>query len=60
MDTDDVAPPPEAPKPLDLEVMSIEELTARIEELEAEIVRIKEMIAKKQVVRGDAESVFRS
>ena len=35
LDTDDLAPPPKAPR-LDLEVMSVEALTTRIGELEAE------------------------
>jgi uncharacterized small protein (DUF1192 family) len=59
MDTDDIAPPPAAVKPPALETMSIEELTERIAELEAEIARIRQVIAGKKASRGEAESVFR-
>lgn len=59
MDTDDVAPPPATPKPPDLETWSIEELSERIAELEAEIARIREVIARKKAVRDGADSLFR-
>ena len=59
MDTDDIAPPPAALKPPPFETLSIEELTERIAELEAEIARIREVIAGKKASRGDAEAVFR-
>ncbi len=59
MDTDDIAPPPQEVKSPDLETWSIEELTERIAELEAEIARIKEIIATKEASRSDAEAVFR-
>ncbi len=59
MDADDIAPPPQEVKPSELETWSIEELTERLAELEAEIARIKEIIAGKEASRGDAEAVFR-
>jgi uncharacterized small protein (DUF1192 family) len=58
MDTDDLAPPPKA-KPINLEVMSIEELEERITRLESEIGRAREMIAKKKKSRDAAASVFK-
>ncbi len=58
MDTDDIAPPPAALKPAPIETMSIEELGERIAELEAEIARIREVIASKKASRGAAEAVF--
>jgi len=47
------------PEPIKLETMGIEELENRISELEDEIVRIREVIDSKKVVRGDAESLFK-
>jgi len=58
LDTDDLAPPPKA-KPVNLEVMSIEELETRITALEGEIARAREMIAKKKKSRDAAASVFK-
>jgi uncharacterized small protein (DUF1192 family) len=46
------------PKPLALEVMSIEALGEYIAEMEAEIARVREAIAGKSSARQDAESVF--
>jgi uncharacterized small protein (DUF1192 family) len=60
MDTDDLAPPPKAPEPPDFETMSIEALNERIQDLEAEIARIREFIALKEAARGDADSFFKS
>jgi len=60
MDTDDLAPPP---KPVnatpDLAVMSVSELEERIESLNAEIERIKAVIAGKKAQRGLADSFFK-
>ncbi len=57
LDTDDLAPPPKAPR-LDLEVMSVEALTARIAELEAEIALIRTLIDSKKKSRAAADSIF--
>ena len=57
LDTDDLAPPPKAPR-LDLEVMSDEALTTRIGELEAEIATIRALIEAKKKSRAAADSIF--
>lgn len=49
----------ERPEPVKLETLGIEELERRISELEEEIDRIREVVAAKRAVRGDAESLFR-
>ncbi len=59
MDTDDLLPP-QKPKLEDLETFSIEALEQRIQELEAEIERIRGFVAHKKSHRGDAESFFKS
>ncbi len=52
--------PLKAPQPKkDLEVMSIEALGEYIEELEAEIARVREAIKLKENARQGAESVFK-
>lgn len=43
----------------DLELYSAEELTARIADLRAEIVRIEAQMAKKANVRSSADALFR-
>ncbi len=60
MDTDDLEPQQPKPEPKNLEVMSIEALAEYIEELEAEIARVREMIASKEAARDGAESVFKT
>ena len=57
LDTDDLAPPPKTPR-LDLEVMSVEALAARIGELEAEIAVIRALIETKRKSRAAADSIF--
>lgn len=42
----------------DLELYSVEELTARIVDLRAEIVRIEAQMAKKANVRSSADALF--
>ena len=42
----------------DLELYSAEELTARIADLKAEIVRIEAQMAKKATVRSSADALF--
>ena len=59
MDTDDIAPPPKTAKPVNLEIMSIAELEARIVTLTAEIEAAKRMIEQKKSARGSADAVFR-
>ena len=49
-----------AEKPLDLDLLSIEELEERIMALELEIERYRAAIEKKFSARGAADSVFRS
>ena len=49
-----------AQKPEDFEELSIEALEERIAELEAEIERLRDLIAKKQQARGAADSVFKT
>ena len=48
------------PAPPKYDVMSIEDLEARIAELEAEIVTIRGVIAQKQAARGTAATFFKS
>ena len=59
MDTDDLEPlwtPLDKP---DLQTMSLEQLVEYIAEMEAEIVRAKEVIAAKRDARGAADAVFK-
>jgi len=57
-DTDDLAPPPK-PVRLDLETMSIEALTGRIAELEAEIATIRALVDSKKKSRSAADAFFK-
>lgn len=60
MEEDDLGPG-KAPKTLrDLSSMSIEELGEYVAELEAEIERVKEDIAKKKRHRAGVEGLFKS
>ena len=56
---DDLDPKPKKPPPIDLSLMSIEELTLRIGEFEVEIARMKQAIKDKQGVRGAADALFK-
>ena len=47
------------PEEIKLETLGIEELESRISDLEEEIACIREVIASKKAVRGDAESIFK-
>lgn len=58
LDTDDLAPPPK-PVRLDLETMSIEALSNRIADLEAEIAVIRALIESKQRSRSAADAIFK-
>ncbi|MBO6838742.1 MAG: DUF1192 domain-containing protein [Alphaproteobacteria bacterium] len=53
-------PKPKGIQPMDLDTMSIEALGEYIEELEAEIARVRDKIAAKKDARGAAESLFKS
>lgn len=56
---DDLEPRRPALAPRDLEIMSVEGLRDYIGDLEAEIARVHEVIARKQAAREGAESFFR-
>jgi len=58
MNLEDLDPRNMPAKPLDLSGFGIKELQDRIALLESEIVRAKEMIAKKQGTRAAADAVF--
>ncbi len=60
MDTDDLEPQEKKKDVKDLDVLSIDALNEYIEELEAEIARVREKIAFKQEARKGAESFFKS
>jgi uncharacterized small protein (DUF1192 family) len=47
------------PQPVKFDVMSIEDLEARIELLESEIVTIRSVIKQKQAARGAADTFFK-
>lgn len=47
------------PQPVKFDVMSIEDLEARIELLESEIVTIRAVIKQKQAARGAADGFFK-
>ena len=59
MDLNDLEPKNVKPKPINLEVMSIEALYAYIRELEDEISRTRNEISAKEVARKGAEKVFK-
>ena len=59
MDTDDLEPRKAASALRNLDPMSIDELGAYITELEAEIVRVRADIARKQAVKAGAEAFFK-
>ena len=58
-DTDDLEPLRPKPSALELETLSVEELTDYISDLEAEILRVKSAIAAKQDHRSSAEAFFK-
>ena len=59
MDLNDLEPKNVKPKPINLEVMSIEALYDYIRELEDEISRTRNEISAKEVARKGAEKVFK-
>ncbi|MSP82821.1 MAG: DUF1192 domain-containing protein [Alphaproteobacteria bacterium] len=59
MNPDELEPRPAAPKPRDLESMSLTALNEYIADLEREIARVRETIGRKHGARSAADSVFR-
>ncbi len=59
MDTDDLEPRKVKPQPKNLEIMGVVELNGYIAELEAEIARVKAVIASKTTHRVGAEGLFK-
>ena len=60
MDLEELEPRKQKPQPRNLDVMSIEELTAYIEEMRAEIRRVEEKIAAKKAHINAAAGLFKS
>ena len=60
MDIDDLEPKQPEPEQKKLEEMSIADLKDYIEEMEREIAKAKETIAKKEEARAGADSVFKT
>jgi uncharacterized small protein (DUF1192 family) len=56
---DDPDPKPKKVTPIDLSLLSIEDLQTRIEEYQSEISRMEEAIKAKQSQRAVAEDLFR-
>jgi uncharacterized small protein (DUF1192 family) len=56
---DDFDPKPKKPAPVDLTMMSIEELSNRIGEFEIEIARMREAIKAKEAQRSTADALFK-
>ena len=59
MDTDDLEPKKKKPEQKNLEVLSIEALGEYIDDLEAEIRRVRDAITGKQEARKGAETFFK-
>ncbi len=60
MDTDDLEPPIQKPAPKNLDEMSIEALGEYIDELEAEIARVREAIKGKKSALSTADHFFKT
>ena len=56
---DDLEPKTKEPPPVDLSLMSIEDLSLRIAEHETEIARMRETIKAKESQRNSADALFR-
>ena len=56
---DDLEPKTKKPPPVDLSLMSIEDLSLRIAEHETEIARVHETIKAKESQRNSADALFR-
>jgi len=60
MESDDLEPRSPRPRPLDLDLLGIEELEDYLEELEQEVVRVREKIAAKSSYRSSLDGLFKS
>ncbi|WP_119460272.1 DUF1192 domain-containing protein [Rhodospirillaceae bacterium SYSU D60014] len=60
MEFEDLEPRKAAPKPKDLDALSVEELTDYIAALETEIARAKAKIAAKEAHRTGAAALFKT
>jgi uncharacterized small protein (DUF1192 family) len=60
MDLEELEPRKQKPQPRNLDVMSIEELNAYIEEMQTEIRRVEEKIAAKKAHINAAAGLFKS
>ena len=60
LNPDDLDPPRPTLKPLDLQAMSIGELTSYIVALENEIERAQQMIIKKEAHKSGVENLFKN
>lgn len=60
MDIEELEPRKQKPQPRNLDVLSIEELNAYIEEMQAEIKRVEEKIAAKKAHISAASGLFKS
>lgn len=60
MDADDLEPRLKKPQKRNLEPMSVDELYAYIEELQTEVARVEEDIARKKKHLSAAESLFKN
>ncbi len=60
MDLEDLEPRNKKPKPKDLDALGVDELETYIEELEAEIARVKEKLAAKRAYLSGAGSLFKT
>ncbi|HET6160468.1 MAG TPA: DUF1192 domain-containing protein [Dongiaceae bacterium] len=59
MDLEELEPRKQKPQPRNLDVLSIEELHAYIEEMQAEIKRVEEKIAAKKAHINAASGLFK-
>ena len=59
MDPEDLEPRTKKPPPKNLDIMSIKALGEYIEELEAEIARVRGVIEQKQKAQAAADSFFK-
>ncbi len=60
MDADDLEPKKQKSAPKNLEVMSITALEEYIDELDAEIARVRQAIAGKEKARSSADRFFKA
>lgn len=60
IEDEDLQPRRTVRQAMELETMSIEGLTEYISDLEAEIARVRDVIARKQAARAGAEKFFKS